>query len=114
MDFLKGLSEPLQMEVKLFMNRDMVEKVPMFRDCDASVIVQVVNALQNHLFLPGDYVVREGERADRMYFIRRGVCQVLIRKDRTLSKEDQVSLRQAKTCYPPAVALPSSSGPCLD
>lgn len=74
----KGMSEPLALEVSLYLNRDMVEKVPMFKDVEKNVILSVISSLRAHMFLPGDYIVRAGEMGDRMYFIRKGRCVVLI------------------------------------
>ena len=76
--FTGSLSEPLQLQVNLFLNREMVQRVPMFQNCHASVIVQVVQSLRSHFFIPGDYVVRAGEMGSHMFFIRDGTCQVLV------------------------------------
>ena len=78
LEFTGSLSEPLQLQVNLFLNREMVQRVPMFQNCHASVIVQVVQSLQSHFFIPGDYVVRAGEMGSHMFFIRDGTCQVLV------------------------------------
>ena len=83
LSFTNSLSEPLQLEVNLFLNREMVQRVPMFKHCHASVIVQVVQSLASHFFMPGDYVVRAGEMGSHMFFIRAGVCQVLVARAKT-------------------------------
>lgn len=90
--FTKSLSEPLRMEVNLFLNRDMVESVPMFQKwcapppralaCAAltrssvcsekNVILSIISVLNHEFYLPGDYVVRAGEFGDKMFFVRRG------------------------------------------
>ena len=51
--FIKKLNEPLALEVQLFMNRDMIAKVPIFSKCDKNVIVQLVRALQFNMYMPG-------------------------------------------------------------
>jgi len=79
--FTEKLSEPLQLEVGLWLNRNMVLNVPLFKNCDASVIIFLIKSLKSHLYLPGDYVVRYGELGDDMYFLRKGACAILVPKD---------------------------------
>lgn len=64
--FTNKLSEPLQLEVGLWLNRSMVQDVPLFKDTDASVIIFMIRSLKSHLFLPGDYVVRYGDVGESM------------------------------------------------
>jgi CRP-like cAMP-binding protein len=35
------------------------------------------------LFLPDDYIIREGERGDSLYFINKGECDVTLRDSKT-------------------------------
>lgn len=86
-----GLSESLNKELLLFLHRDMILRVRMFRHVGANVILQVVSCLTSHLFLPGDYVVRAGEEGTCMYFIRKGECRVLLRLARDSTLESNTS-----------------------
>lgn len=88
--FTHGLSEPLALEVHLFLNRDMILRVPMFANSSPSVIISLVKALVHHVYVPGDYIVRQGEIGDRMFFVRTGVCEVLVRPvvDESAEEED--------------------------
>lgn len=40
--------------------------------------MQVLRHLKTQMFMPGDYVVRAGDMGDSMYFIRSGLCKILI------------------------------------
>ena len=51
--FVKHLNEPLQLEVRLFLNRDMIMNVPMFRSCDRNIILQIVACLDSRMYQPG-------------------------------------------------------------
>merc|ERR1711871_1172164 len=76
--FTQGLSEPLRVEINMFLNKDLVSKVPMFRNVSPNVILKIVEYLHPEMYLPGDYIVRCGDLGDRMYFIRWGRCEVEI------------------------------------
>jgi hypothetical protein len=59
-------------------NRFLVERVPLFKDCELSIIMQVLQHLTSTMYMPGDYVTRAGDIGDSMYFIRSGLCKILI------------------------------------
>jgi hypothetical protein len=59
-------------------NRFLVERVPLFKDCELSIIMQVLQHLTSTMYMPGDYVVRAGDVGDSMYFIRSGLCKILM------------------------------------
>lgn len=43
------------------MHREMVQKVPLFRHCNADFLVGLVKALTHRIYMPGDFIVRYGE-----------------------------------------------------
>lgn len=45
----------------LFLHREMVQKVPLFRHCNADFLVGLVKALTHRIYMPGDFIVRYGE-----------------------------------------------------
>ncbi|KAA0172263.1 hypothetical protein FNF28_00265 [Cafeteria roenbergensis] len=71
-------NEPLSSELLLFVHRDLITKVDIFRGASAEVILKIVRSLKAALFLPGDYVVKMGDVGDSMFFIRSGECKVLL------------------------------------
>ncbi len=58
-------------------NRDVLEKIPLFAGCDPVFLNSLVNMLRADVFAAGDVVVRKGEAADAMYVIARGAVDVL-------------------------------------
>ena len=75
----KGIANgPLENEVLLYVHRDLITKVDIFRGAPPAVVIKIVKALRSELFLPGDYVVKLGEVGSSMFFIRSGECQVLL------------------------------------
>lgn len=70
------LPESLKTEVSLFLNREILQKVPIFADADEIFIREIVRLTEPLVFLPGDDVVRAGEYGDAMYFISSGRVEV--------------------------------------
>eukprot|EP01060_Flectonema_neradi_P012497 TRINITY_DN192_c5_g1_i1.p1 TRINITY_DN192_c5_g1~~TRINITY_DN192_c5_g1_i1.p1 ORF type:complete len:485 (+),score=69.17 TRINITY_DN192_c5_g1_i1:100-1554(+) len=71
------LPEYLQQEVQLFLNEDIISKVPLFHECDEQFKSAVVVKLIPIVLLPDSYIVRKGEVGREMYFISRGEVHVV-------------------------------------
>ncbi|MDX9898668.1 MAG: cyclic nucleotide-binding domain-containing protein [Spirochaetia bacterium] len=76
-EFLKDLPIALKESVALHLNKEMIERVPLFEKADASLIRDIILKLEPVVFTPGDYVVRAGEPGNEMYFIGKGSVAVL-------------------------------------
>lgn len=72
-----GLSSQLSFELHLVLYYGILTKVPLFRKTDPPVLRQIVCVLEDKLFLPGDYICRQGDAGLEMYFIYSGSCSVL-------------------------------------
>eukprot|EP00966_Prymnesium_polylepis_P222019 5136787-Prymnesium_polylepis.1 len=70
------LPSHLRREVTLFLHKDMISKVPVFRDADSSFIAGMVTVLTPLQAAPGDYVVIAGEVGLEMFFIDFGSVDV--------------------------------------
>jgi len=57
---------------------DLIARVPMFATCDGNARRSVARLLRPRLALPGEAIVRKGERGDAMYFISSGAVEVRI------------------------------------
>jgi len=73
---LEDLSPALRREVVLFLNREMVEKVPFFQGQDENFICMLILAMQSEVCAPLDFVIRQGEIGKCMFFLRRGLVEV--------------------------------------
>jgi CRP-like cAMP-binding protein len=80
------LSSSLQAEVSLFLHRESVQNVPLFKRCNADFLVELVGKLTPQVQMPGDYVVRFGEFGNAMYFVTAGTLEVLDSNDRVVVK----------------------------
>lgn len=81
---LQDLPQSLKLQVALHLNREIIEKVPMFRGAPDELVRQIVLNLRPQLFTPGDYVFRKGELGDQMYFISRGKVEVVSEDGKTV------------------------------
>ena len=74
---LADLPKPLQTSISLFLNRDIIQKVPLFQNTSEEFIKDIILNLEPVVFTPGDYVVIKGEIGYEMYFISRGSVDVV-------------------------------------
>lgn len=75
--FLDEIPHTLKMEISLFLNRTIIDKVSLFKDADEVFIREVVQILEPLVFLPDDYIIRQGEYGECMYFLNSGDIEVL-------------------------------------
>jgi CRP-like cAMP-binding protein len=74
---LEELPSSLKLQVALHLNKDIIEKVPMFQGAPEDLIRQIVLNLKPVLYTPGDYIFRKGEMGDQMFFISRGKVEIV-------------------------------------
>jgi glucose-6-phosphate 1-dehydrogenase len=58
------------------LNRETLQKVPLFEGADAVLLASLIMALKPVVFRPGDLVIRQGEIGRDMYLISRGEVEV--------------------------------------
>ena len=55
---LEDLPGRLRTEVSLYMNGDIIHKVPFFKDCNQGFINSLVTQLKSEVYSPGEYIVQ--------------------------------------------------------
>ncbi len=78
---MEELPKSLSIEISLFINRLIIEKAALFKKTDEVFVREVVQYLHHIAFLPNDYIIRQGEYGDCMYFLISGEAEVLINGD---------------------------------
>lgn len=73
-DFPRNLSQ----EILLFLNRELLDRVELFRGADELFIREAVQLLTPAVFLPGEFIIRQGEYGDCMYFLASGEVRILV------------------------------------
>lgn len=74
---LDSLPWGLRTEVSLYMKRDVIERVPMFREAGEELIRELATSIRPIVVTPGEFVFRIGDPARNMFFISRGSLEVL-------------------------------------
>jgi len=73
---LDELSSGLRADVLLFVERELIEKIPFFKDKIPQFVADCITMFQPAVFQEGDFIVKEGSAADEMYFLVKGRCAV--------------------------------------
>lgn len=81
---LEDLPSSLKLQVALHLNKDIIEKVPMFNGAPEELIRQIVLNLKPVLYTPGDYIFHRGEMGDEMFFISRGKVDIVSEDGKTV------------------------------
>lgn len=77
MQVLQEFPRSLSQEILLYLNRDVLERVELFRGADELFIREAMQLLKSEVFLPGEYIIRQGEYGDCMYFLTSGSVRVV-------------------------------------
>ncbi len=74
---LAELPSSLKTWVSLFLNKDIIEKVPIFEGASEEFIKETIMNLKPVVYTPGDYIVTAGELGFDMFFISKGSVDVV-------------------------------------
>ena len=58
--------------------RELVARVPLFADLSEEALARIVRRLKPRLSLPGEIVVRKGDRGESMFFIASGAVRLTV------------------------------------
>lgn len=75
---LEDLPSSLSLEILMHQNRGLLEKVAVFQGADEFFIREAVQRLRPRVFLPHEYIVRQGDYGDCMYFLTLGDLEILV------------------------------------
>jgi glucose-6-phosphate 1-dehydrogenase len=67
-------------------NRDVLERVPLFQGCDPVFLYSLAMMLKPVVCAPGETIIRKGDFGQEMYFICRGEVEVLSGEGQLLSR----------------------------
>lgn len=78
-EIVSGLPAGLKREVSLQLKKEIVEKIPLFKNTDEHFLMDISLVLKPCIAIPGEYVVKENDSGNEMFFVLNG--------ELTLSKE---------------------------
>jgi CRP-like cAMP-binding protein len=76
-EYLAELPKSLQSEIRFCLSRHLLAKCTVFADVSGGCLLFVVQRLRPEVYLPGDYIVVQGEKGGAMYFIEKGEAIVV-------------------------------------
>jgi hypothetical protein len=76
-EVMNDLPEYLRVDIALTLNKDIIEKVPLFQNQSEHFIAAVVSRMRPRVVLPGYMIIRKGEIGKEMFFLARGDVQVV-------------------------------------
>ena len=74
---LEDLSPGLRRSVGVFLNRHIMEQIPMLRGAETAVLHRLISGLTSVVYTPGDTIIHHGEPSSTMYLINRGEVEVV-------------------------------------
>lgn len=81
---ISDLPTSLSLEIMLFLNRDMLKKVDLFKHAEDHFVREAIQLLKPLVYLPNDYIIRQGEYGDSMFFLSSGNVEVVV-NDQTVA-----------------------------
>jgi CRP-like cAMP-binding protein len=75
-EILRDLPNSMRTDIALYLNRDVLEKVPFFQNASENLLSVLVKLLKPQVCAPGEFIIRFGDIGREMYFINRGVVVV--------------------------------------
>lgn len=75
---LSDLPVSISLEIMLYLNRDMLMRVDLFKNAEDIFVREAIQMLKPLIYLPEDYIIRQGEYGDCMFFLSSGEIEVLV------------------------------------
>lgn len=74
---LNDLPPTLRFRLLLLLHHDLIAAVPVFQELSAPHFVRLVQKLIPVTYIPGEFIVDEGDRGDHMFVVRRGAVDII-------------------------------------
>lgn len=74
---MAALPKKLKEEVSLFLNKGIVEKVPILKGANRELVRDIVLELSSQVAVPGEVIFKIEDRGDSMFFIHHGEVQII-------------------------------------
>ena len=76
-NLLADLPAPIRLEIFLELTRELIDRVPLFKHCSPALRNVLLMSLRPQIYLPGNYIAREGEVGRDIFFISGGSAEIL-------------------------------------
>lgn len=82
---LNNLPHKLRGEVSLFLNAEMIEKVPLLKGAEQDLVQDIVLQLKLLVVVPGERIFQVGDVGESMFFIHRGSVDIISREGKIVA-----------------------------
>ncbi|KAK6789961.1 hypothetical protein RDI58_013761 [Solanum bulbocastanum] len=72
---LQDLPISIRAKISQTLYQSCIENIPLFRECSAEFISQIVTRVHEEFFLPGEVIMEQGHVVDQLYFVCDGVLE---------------------------------------
>jgi len=100
---LLRLPPPLKLELILFLSKDIILNIGLFRGQEPAFVVSICKTLLPVFAAPGDYLFREGAVANEMFFLQSGTVEMV--REAGEMRSEEVLERLEAVCHFGEVAL---------
>jgi len=69
------LPDKIKLELIVTLNKKLIQSVPLFATCSPAGVIMLVKRLIPSIILPFELIIKEGERANSMFFLNRGTIR---------------------------------------
>lgn len=84
-ELLATLPPPLQMEIKSYMNIQLIAGFSLFKDCSKDCLKEIARNLSQTHFAPNQKIIKKGEVGKEMYILSHGKVAILGQDDKVLT-----------------------------
>lgn len=71
---MKDLPPPLQLELRMCLNRKIIDTQPLFWELGPELMMVLITALKSTITTPNETLIREGDASDLLFFLVHGEC----------------------------------------
>ena len=88
-----GMSLALRQQIAIYLFKDYLQKIPFFQLATDSVLGMICMQLRQVIYMPDDYIIREGDIGKELFMIVKGIVRVMPPKDAVdLASEKRILL----------------------
>ena len=81
---LEDLPASFRLNLLLYLTRDLLEKVPLFKYCSPVLRNELLMSLKAETYAPGVMIAREGEIGKEIYFLSHGKVEILSEEEKAI------------------------------
>jgi signal-transduction protein with cAMP-binding, CBS, and nucleotidyltransferase domain len=82
-----GMSMALRQQIAIYLFKDYLQKIPFFQSATDSILGMICLQLHQVIYMPDDYIIKEGEVGKELFMIVKGIVRVMPPKEQQYQTE---------------------------